>query len=147
MIPQLASGFMTLLIAKFMLNDLPHAVLGNPGNPTNPTSSMTYDIIARTGMKEYEYKYFPPPAEERPGRVYPYTRTKNIGPYSVVMTRSDGTCTIKLYEFLEGWRKKLRATWTGFEKPECEHKFEQVYEAAKQVRAEHIIEMRKALGG
>jgi len=140
MIQEVFGGMITLLMAKFMLNDVPHAVLGNPGNPS---SSMTYDIITRSGLKEFEYKWFPSPEEERPGRMYPYTRTKQVGSYEVKMTRTDGTCTVKLYEFLEGWRKKLRATWTGMEKAECDSKFERVVEVVKQVRFERRTEMMR----
>ena len=82
------SGMLTLVMAKFMLNYVPHTVLRSPGNPTG---SETSDIIARTGMKEFEYKWFPEPEEERPGRVYPYTRTKQIGSYEIRMTRTDST--------------------------------------------------------
>ena len=87
-------------------------------------------------MKEYEYRWFPEPEEPRPTRAYPYTRTRTVGSYEVRMTRTDGTCTVKLYEYLEGWKKKLKATWTGMEKAECEAKFEQVAEVIKQVRFE-----------
>jgi len=52
------------------------------------------------------------------------------------MMRTDGSCTIKLYENLEGWKKKLRATWTGLEKVECDRKFEEVIETVVQVRFE-----------
>jgi len=134
------SGMLTLVMAKFMLNDVPHAVLRSPGNPTG---SETSDIIARTGMKEFEYKWFPEPEEERPGRVYPYTRTKQIGSYEIRMTRTDSTCTIRLYEFLSGWRKKLRATWTGMEKAVCEAKFEKVASTIRQVRFEHKTQMMR----
>ena len=144
MIGQVASGLITLMLAKFCLNDVPHALFSNPGNPS---SSVTSDIIARTGMKEYEYRFFPGPVEPSKPRAYPYTRAKQIGPYEVRLTRTDGACTVKLYEFLEGWKKKLRATWSGLDKVECDRKFEEVCDVTRQVRAEHIIEMRRALGG
>lgn len=143
MIQQFFGSMVTLMLAKFMLNDVPHAVFSNPGNPG---SSETSDIVSRTGMSWYEYRYFPPSEVERVPRAYPYTRVKNIGHYSVQMTRTNGTCTIKLFEFLEGWKKNLRATWTGAGKPECDAKFEQVAETVKQVRAERVIEMRRAFG-
>ena len=142
MISQFASGLITLMMAKLILNDMPHAMFGNP-----TSSSMTSEIIARAGLKEHEEIWFPPPGEGKPKRAYPYRRVKNIGVYSVTMTRTNGSCMIRLFEFLEGWRQKLRATWTGYEKPECDRKFEEVCEAVKQVRAEHIYEMRKALEG
>lgn len=131
---QLASGFISLMLAKFILNDMPHAVLDNP---SNPSSSMTSDIVARAGMKEYEYRYFPEPEEPRKPRVYPYTKVRRIGPYEVRMTRTDDTCTIKLYEYLEGWKRKLKATWTGIEKVECDRKFDEIAEVIRQVRFEH----------
>lgn len=121
MIQEVVNFMTTVLMAKFMLNDVPHAVFGNPGS-----SSATSDIIARASMKEYEYRYFPESEEEPKHRVYPYTRTKEIGPYVIKMTRTDGSGMIKLYEYLEGWRKKLRATWSGLDKVECETKFEQI---------------------
>lgn len=134
MINQAFSAMITLMLAKFMLNDVPHVLFGNPGSPS---SSMTSDIIARAGLKEYEYRYFPEPAEERVPRAYPYTKTRHVGPYEVRMTRTDSTCSIRLYEFLEGWKKKLRATWTGFGRAECDAKFEKVAEVVRQVRFEH----------
>lgn len=96
------------------------------------------DIIRKSGMREY----VPPPmwlTEEpyRKRREPVYTRTRDIGHYTVQMTRTDSTCVIKLYENLEGWRRKLRATWSGFDKPECDRKFEQVVEAVIQVRFEY----------
>lgn len=137
MILQIASGMITMMLAKFMLNDLPHAV-GISSNPSSTSGSgMTSDIISRAGLKEYEYQRFPPPLEAKPGRVYPYTRTRTIGSYIIQMTRTDGTCKVKLYEFLEGWKKKLRAIWTGMEKTECDRKFEEVVETVIQVRYEY----------
>lgn len=134
-IGQLANGLIASMLIKLMLNDVPHATMfGNP-DPVSPGT--TSDIVSRTGMKEYEYKWFPPPPEERPRRVYPYTRTKNIGNYQLRMTRSDSTYTIKLLEFLEGWKSKLRATWSSLDKAECNAKFEQIADVIKQVRFEH----------
>lgn len=140
---QLIGSMITLMLAKFILNDVPHAVLGNPGNPDNPTSSTTSEVISRTGMKEYEYRWFPPPAEERPGRVYPYMRKRDVGHYALIMTRTDGACTIKLYEYLEGWRQKLKATWSALDKPECDAKFEEITKTIRQV----ILEEKTALMG
>lgn len=141
-IQQFVGGMIKMMLAKFILNDMPHAVgiSSNPYNPGNP--STTSDIIRRTELKEYEYKWFPPPEEEKPPRMHPYTRTRNVGTYSVVMTRTDDTCTIKLYEFLEGWKKKLVATWTGIGKVECDKKLEQVVDTVIQVR----FEEKTALG-
>jgi len=90
-------------------------------------------------------EYLPPPTssfsnvdETRKKRRGPVsTRTRNVGHYSIVMTRTDGTCMIKLYENLEGWRRKLRAIWSGFDVYECGKKFEQVVEAVIQVRFEY----------
>ena len=146
MIQEAGSTLIAVMFAKFMLNDIPHTV-GLYRNPGNPISSEVSEILRRTGMAEYEERHFPPSeGEGKPRRGPAYTRTKNIGPYSVVMTRTDGTGTVKLYENLEGWKRKLRGTWTGFSKAECSMKFEQVYETTKQVRAKNIYEMRKALG-
>lgn len=149
MIQAFFSGMVTMMLAKFILNDVPHAVLGNPsslGNPGNPSdvsSSTTSAIISRTGMKEYEYTWFPPPAEERPGRIYPYRKKRDVSHYSIVMTRTNGACTIKLYENLEGWRQKLRATWTALDKPECDMKFEEIAGTIRQV----VFEEKTALMG
>ncbi len=134
MIQQALSGMLTVMMAKFLLNDMPHMTFGNPGNPSSSPSSMTSDILSRSGLKPFEYHWFPTPEEPGKPRAYPYTRTKNVGPYSVQMTRTNGTCTIRLYEFLEGWKKKLRGIWTGMEVAECEAKFEKVAEVVKQVR-------------
>jgi len=108
----------------------------NPGNPGNP-GEMAPDIISRAGMKEYEYRYFPPTEEEGKPRVYAYTRRRTIGSFEVQMTRTDDSCMIKLYEFLPGWKKKLRATWTGIGVAECDKKFLEVVETVIQVRFEH----------
>lgn len=143
MVQQVFNSMITLMLAKFVLNDLPHAVLGNPGNPSNPAGSMTFDIIARAGLKEYEYRWFPEPEEPTKPRVYAYTRSKTIGSYLIRMTRTDDACTIRLYEFLEGWKRKLRATWTGIGKEECDAKFEKVAETVRQVRYEHKTAMMR----
>ncbi|MBA7693612.1 hypothetical protein ES703_102199 [subsurface metagenome] len=125
------NGMMAILLANFCLNDIPHAVgvLGNPGE-------MTPEIISRAGLREYEYRYFPPTEEERKPRVYVYTRRRTIGSYEVQMTRTDDSCSIKLYEFLPGWKRKLRATWTGIGVAECDRKFLEVVETVIQVRFE-----------
>jgi len=139
-----AIGGMVLALGMVMFNKVIGDNPGNPGNPGNPYSSETGDIIARARLKEYEYKWFPGGGEEeRKHRVYPYTRTKEIGSYAIQIVRTDGTCTIKLYEYLSGWRKKLRATWTGFEKAECEIKFEQVCEVVRQVRFERKTQLMR----
>lgn len=140
MIGQFANGMIALMLAKFMLNDVPHLVYGNPGNPV---SSTTEKIISRSGLKEYEYRWFPPPEEEAKPRRYASRRVKNISHYSVVMTRTDNTCTVRLYEFLEGWRRKLRATWTGFGKEECDRKFDEVCDAVKQAVLEEKTAMMR----
>lgn len=114
---------------------------GQLGSSSNP-DTVTKDIIARAGLKEYEYKWFPPPEEEVKPRVHLYTRTKSIGPYTVVMTRTDSACMVRLYEYLEGWRKKLRATWSGLGRVECDRKFEEVCEVIREVR----FETKTALG-
>ena len=113
----------------------------NPGNPGNPSIAV-HEIISRAGLKPYEYKWFPEPEEKKP-RVYPYRRAKEIGSYSVVMTRTDDACTIKLYEFLPGWKKKLRATWSGMGEVVCDKKFEEVCGVVRQVRFEERGVMRK----
>jgi len=110
--------------------------IGSSGNPGNP-DGITSDIISRAGLKEYEYRYFPPPEEETKPRVYAYTRRRTIGSYEVQLTRTDDSCSIKLYEYLPGWKKKLRATWTGIGEAECDRKFLEVVETVIQVRFEH----------
>jgi len=121
---------MVMVFGMLMFN---RVIKHNPGNPDGITS----DIIERAGLKEYEYRYFPPPEEERKPRVYAYTRRRTIGSYEVRMTRTDDSCMIKLYEFLPGWKRKLRATWTGIGIPECDRKFLEVVETVIQVRFEH----------
>lgn len=44
MIQTFFNSMITLMMAKFMLNDVPHAVLGNPGNPI---SNAAYRAFAR----------------------------------------------------------------------------------------------------
>lgn len=138
-----SSSMITLMLAKFILNDAPHAIglSPNPGNPD--PGSTTGDIIRRAGLQEYEYHWFPTPEETRPARVYPYQRIRNIGVYSIVMTRTDGSCSVKLYENLEGWKRALRATWTGYGKDECARKFEEVIETVMQVRFEEKMKIRE----
>lgn len=105
---------------------------GNPGNP----GVMTGDIIARAGLKEYEYRWFPAPEEERIPRMYAYARRKWVGAYEIVMTRTDDACMIRLYEHLERGRRRLQATWSGMGKEECSRKFEEVVNVIAQVRFE-----------
>ena len=96
-------------------------------------------IVRRAGMREY----VPPPfsvlseGEAKRRRRPTSTRTRNVGHYSIIMTRIDGSCMIKFYENLEDWRRKLRAVWNGLDKVECDRKFEQVVETAVQVRYEY----------
>jgi len=151
MINNLASGMLALMVAKFMMNDIPHAAgishnpgnLGGPSSHSNPTGDMTLDIIRRAGLKEYEYQWFPPSEKEgKPRRGPVYKRTRNIGVYSIVMTRTKSSCTVKLYENLEGGRSKLKATWTGLEKFECDRKFEEVVDTVIQVRFEEKMRVR-----
>lgn len=138
MIQEVVDAMTYILLAKFILNDIPHAMTGGGGS-----SSEVSAIIARTGMKEYEYRYFPEPEEEPKHRVYPYTRTRVIGPYEIKMTRTDSACMVKLYEYLEGWKKKLRATWSGLDVGECVNKFEQIASTTRQVRAEQKSALRR----
>jgi len=149
MIGQFVNGMLALMMTKFIMNDIPHStgILHNPGNPgssSNPTGSTTLDIIRRAGLKEYEYQWFPPPEKEGKPRKGPSsTRTRNIGVYSIVMTRSDGSCTVKLYENLEGWKRKLKATWTGIERFECDRKFNEVVDTVIQVRFEEKMKIQR----
>ena len=131
-----AISAMVMAFGMLMFNKVIKSNPGNPGNPGNP-DGITSEVISRAGLKPYEYKYFPPPEEESKPRVYAYTRRRTIGSYEVQMTRTDDSCSIKLYEFLPGWKKKLRATWTGIGKGECDKKFLEVVEAVVQVRFEH----------
>lgn len=124
---------------KDEIKGLPEPHSGNPRNPDGITS----DIIFRAGLKEYEYRYFPPVEEERKPRLYAYTRRRTIGSYEVQMTRTDGSCSIKLYEFLPGWKRKLRATWTGIGVAECDRKFLEVVETVIQVRFEHKTQLMR----
>ncbi len=141
MIVSAVSGLITAAVMAFMMVAFYKVVGGNPGNPGNPGNSETSDIIARAGMRKHEYRWYPDPEEPARPRVHPYTRTKEIGSYVIRMTRTDGTCMIRLYEFLEGWKKKLIATWSGWEKTECDRKFEEVTEIIRQVRFEHKTQM------
>lgn len=127
------NGLISLLLAKFILNDIPHSLKlsGNPGSP------QIEEIIYRAGLKEFEPTFFPIVAEERPSRVFPYTRTRNVSVYTIYMTGTDGSCTIKLYENLPGWKRKLRATWSGIGKVECNRKFEEISETIRQVIYEY----------
>ena len=142
MIQPLFNAMITIMMAKFLLNDVPHAAGFMFSNPSNPGSS-TSDIIARTGMKEYEYHYFPEPEVSSKSRAYMYTRTKQIGQYEIRLTRTKSACSIKLYEFLEGWKKKLRATWTGLDMAECNTKFEQIAGVVRQARFEQKSAMKR----
>ncbi len=124
---------MVMVFGMVMFN---RVISHNPGNPGNP-GDMASEIISRAGLKEYEYRYFPPTEEERKPRVYAYTRRRTVGSYEIQMTKTDDSCTIKLYEFLPGWKKKLKATWSGIGVPECDKKFLEVVETVIQVRFEH----------
>ena len=128
-----AMSGMVMVFSMVMFN---RVISHNPGNPGNP-GDMASEIVSRAGLKAYEYKYFPPSEEESKPRVYAYTRKRTIGSYEVQMTRTADSCAIKLYEFLPGWKKKLKATWTGIGKAECDRKFLEVVEVAIQVRFEH----------
>ena len=111
----------------------------------DPISPQMGDIIRRAGLQEYEYRYFPPSVSERPHRVYPYMRTREINVYTIQMTRTVGACQIKVYENLAGGRRKLRATWSGMEKAECEKKFEAISETVRQVVFEYKTDMVRRL--
>lgn len=133
------NGVIGAMVIAFGVMMVSKALGSNPGNP----GVMTPEIIARAGLKEYEYKWFPEPEEGVKPRVHIYTRRKYIGSYEVVLTSTDETCTLKLYEYLEDGKRKLRATWTGIGRAECARKFEQVVEVTRQVR----FEQRTALRG
>jgi len=129
-------GAMLITFGMVMFN----RVLGsNPGgNPsTGNPGDTTETIISRAGLKEYEYKWFPEPEEEGKHRVYAYTRRRWVGSYEIVMFGTKDTCMIKMYEYLEGGKRRLQATWSGISKEECANKFEKVCEVVKQVRFEH----------
>lgn len=126
------------LAVAFMLLVVDRAIGGS-----NPNPGTTEEVIARAGLKEYEYRYFPEPEEERKPRVYPYTRRASVGAYEIVMTATDGACTIKLYEYLEGMRRKLRATWSGLSREECDAKFREVVGVVHQVRFEHMTALMR----
>ena len=152
MIGQLTSGLITLMLAKFMLNDMPHAVLGNPGmgNPRDfspGTRAETDKIIQRAGLGYYmPPKFFPAERETEPTRRRKpplSTRIKNVGSYQVRMELRKDSCSIKLYEFLYGGTTKTRGTWTGMSKPECEAKFNQVVDVINQVRFEEKTQLMR----
>lgn len=136
MIAGLANGMLALLLVKLCFNDMFH-VAGFTGKDNPGPRPELDDIIRRSGMQEFEYTWFPPSEEVPKRRVYPYTRQRDVNQYSIVLTRTASACTIKLYENLEGWKRKLRATWTGVEKTECDRKFEQITETVRQVIFEH----------
>lgn len=118
----------------------------NPGHSGNPGHSIE-DIISRAGMQPYEYHWFPAPEEEEePSPRKPvYKRTKIVNSFVVVMTRKKDTCMIKLYEYLEGWKKKLRATWSGsgLDVAACDDKFVHIVETVRQAEAERKAALRK----
>ncbi len=139
MIQTALNAMLTVLMAKFLLNDVPHAV----GLTHNPGSSATDDIIMRGRLKEYESRFFPSTGKESVPKIVPFERTVNISTYAIVMTRKKGSCKIKLYENLEGWNRKLRATWSGLDVYECDRKFEELVDITKQVVAEHRAVVRR----
>ncbi len=135
------NGMLTIMLAKFMMNDVPHA-MGVYDNPSGSGGSGISEIVSRTGMKWYEPTYFPPTTGEGKPRQSQYRQARQIGQYEIVMTRTGDNCTIKVYEFLEGWKKKLRATWTGIGRESCKNKFEQIALVIRQVRFEEKTRMR-----
>lgn len=133
-------GAMVITFGMMMFNK---ALGSNPGNP-EPTGAMTSDIIERARLKEYIYRWFPEPEEEKARRLYPYTKTRHVGPYDVILRQSrTGAYSIRLYEDLPGWKRNLKATLTGLEKEEGERKFEEVCGVIRQVRFEHITALRR----
>ncbi len=140
-----AIGGMVMVFGMMMFNKVIKPNPGNPGHSSNPGNpgEMAPEIITRAGLKWYEYKYFPPSEEERKPRAYAYTRRRTIGSFEVQMTRTDDSCSIKLYEFLPGWKKKLRATWTGIGIAECDKKFLEVVDTVVQVRFEHKTQLMR----
>lgn len=132
-------GAMVIMFGMVMLS---RAIGGSPGNP-EATGAMTSDIIERAKLKEYIYRWFPEPEEEKERRMYPYTRTRHVGPYDVILRQSKtGAYSIRLYENLPGWKRNLKATLSGLEREEGERKFQEVVDTIVQVRFEH----RAALG-
>lgn len=103
-------------------------------------------IIKKAGLGTYRP---PPPSvfEEReekpttPQKPPLSTRDVEVGPYVIHVERRPTTCSLKLYENLEGWQRKLRGTWSG-EPGACDNKVEQVRTVINEVRAE-----RKRISG
>ena len=150
MIMSVVNSAMGGIVVAFAMLALTRAVGGNPGghNPGNPGNPSTeaVDIVGRARLKWYE----PPPGwaygerEEGKMRKPPTSaRTKTIGSYVIKSERRGEDCSIKLYENLEGWKTKLRGTWTGSYGFECDKKFREVEEAVRQVRFERRTQLRR----
>lgn len=148
------NSMIAVLLARFMLNDVPHAagLLGNPGNPGNPSNPSTFGgeterIMVRAGLGEY----IPPPfgvfierdegITRRKRRPPASVRTRDVWIYRIVMERRDSRCRIKLYEYVSGRGDKLRAVWSG-EGPYCDVKFEEVSKAVREVEFEYKQRMK-----
>ena len=145
MIEQLTNGLIALMLAKFMMNDAPHALFSNPRGSNPGTSSETDEIIRRSGLGYYTPpKFIPSEREPTRHRKPPLSvRSKNIGTYQVRMELRKDSCSVKLYEFLAGGITKTRGTWSGMSKAECESKFDQVVEVVKQVRFEEKTKLMR----
>ncbi len=151
MIQSVFSSMITILLARFMLNDVPHAagLIGNPGNPRS-FGGETERIMVKAGLGEY----IPPPfgvfterdeSTIRRKRKPPASvRTRDVWIYRIVMERRDGRCRIKLYEYVSGRGDKLRAVWSG-EGPYCDVKFEEITKAIRQVEFEYKQRMKGSL--
>lgn len=104
------------------------------------SADATAIIVDRARLKWYEPKKFIPgdeddePKKKRkpPGMI----RTVDIGPYQVRGFYREGSCNIKLYEYLPGPTKVLIAYRITFGKQECELLFRQVVDIVNQVRFE-----------
>ena len=97
MLHQALNGMITVMLTKFLLNDVPHAagLLGNPSSSSNPgvLSAETATIMARARLEEYK----PPPSgvftkrdeslTRRKRKPPTHVRTKNVWIYRIVMKK------------------------------------------------------------
>jgi len=107
---------------------------------TRNPDGMTGDIVARSGLIPYELHPMVPGIEKEEAakkRLPVSVRSKPVGVYEVIAKRWKESCSVKLYENLPGWKKKLRAYRSVDRVGECDALFERTVEAVKQVRFEY----------
>lgn len=146
MIQTTFNGMIAVLMTKFMLNDVPHSLWAYEEGYLSPWVTVTteaHDIISRSGLRLHTKPYIPPRPEEeevkpRKRRVPVSRKVREVGTYSAVMDHWAGdTYSVKLYQNLPGWRKRLLATKTGLEYYEARSWFDKVVENTIQVQYEY----------